>query len=748
MNASSHGDMAAFSPSQSTLLSSRRHPMRRSIFGLFFLLFITIGIEIYIYTFRTSTLLANNLLVFVMINLNIILLLALISLVVRNLLRVYFDQKSKVLGVKFRTKLITAFVGLVLCPSVLLFLFASGLITTSIENWFNMRIEQSLQDALEVAQSSARASETNALRFGVELSQLITDQRLLLPVNAERLRHVIQKKRQELYLDGVQIFSLHRQDIASVFDQSVPTAVLQELALLPLPAGFEGHTESHIVSLGLGDIIRSIVPIWSLARDKVEGAVVVIYYRPRSLVIRLQSIVQTFEDYQQLKTLKGPVKTSYITTFLIITLLIIFSAIWVGLQLAKSITIPIQRLAEGTRLVANGNLDFTVDVTSDDEIGLLVASFNQMTRDLKQSSLALEQANVGLRATNIELERRRSYMETVLENVAAGVISLDNNGRVTTMNKAAAKILELSVADCCGRPYRQVFDTSYLKPFLEFIRTMHIDNADSRQAQMQVVVKGQVLTLLVSLTFLRDSQNNALGTVVVFDDLTALMKAQQVAAWREVARSLAHEIKNPLTPIQLSAQRLQKKFRDGAADQTLVEECTTTIVQQVTGLKKLVGEFSRFARMPEPHLALHDLHKILDEVITLYSGIYNGLRFLLAYDPLVTFVELDREQIKRVFINLIENSIDAMQGEGDIRITTRLCLSRHIVQIELHDTGPGIPDSYRETIFAPYFSTKKQGTGLGLSLAHRVIADHNGALVLAETRSGSGTTFLIELPIV
>jgi two-component system nitrogen regulation sensor histidine kinase NtrY len=683
-----------------------------------------------------------------MINLNIILLLVLIVLVIRNLLKVYFDQKSKVLGVKFRTKLITAFVGLVLCPSIPLFLFASGLITTSIENWFNMRIEQSLQDAVDVAQGSTRTLETDALSFGAELSQLITDQRLLLPVNAEHLRHVIHKKRQELYLDGVQIFPLRLQEIASVFEQYVPNAVIQELALLPLQAGFEGRAESHIVSLSQGNIIRGIVPIWSPARDKVEGAVVVIYYRPHSFVTRLQSIVQTFEEYQQLKTLKGPVKTSYVTTFLMITLLIIFSAIWVGLQLAKSITVPIQRLAEGTRLVANGNLDFTVDVTSDDEIGLLIASFNQMTRDLKQSSLALEQANIGLRATNIELERRRSYMETVLENVAAGVISLDSNGRVTTMNKAAAKILELSVAECYGRPYRQVFDTSYLKPFLEFIRTMHIDNADSRQEQMQVVVKGKVLTLLVSLTFLRDSQNNALGTVVVFDDLTALMKAQKVAAWREVARSLAHEIKNPLTPIQLSAQRLQKRFREGTAEQTLVEECTTTIVQQVTGLKRLVGEFSRFARMPESKPALHDLRKILDEIIALYSGIYNGIRFVLTYDPLVTFLELDREQIKRVFINLIENSIDAMQGEGSIHITTHLCLSHHKVQIELHDTGPGIPDEYRETIFAPYFSTKNQGTGLGLSLARRVIADHNGTLVLAETPSGSGTTFLIELPIV
>jgi two-component system nitrogen regulation sensor histidine kinase NtrY len=747
MNVHQHPHSSTVDHGKSPSTGQRRKHTRHFILGLLFLLLVATSVEMYLYSFRTSSLISNDILVFVTINLNVILLTILIVLVGRNLLKVYFEHRSKVLGAKFRTRLITAFVGLALFPSVLLFVFASGLLTTSIDNWFNMPVEKSLQDALDIAQSYARASETNALSFGTELSQLITEQRMLLPANGHYLRNTLQKKRQEFFLDSIQVYGPNLQEIAVVFDAYVPQEILDPLMPDQLQAAFAGQTESHIVSLGSGDVIRGMVPVWSVGHDTVEGVVVVTYYLSHGLVTKLQSMRHTFAEYRQIKTLKGPVKGSYVMTFLMITLLIIFSAIWVGLQLAKSITVPIQQLAEGTRLVANGNLDFTLHIASDDEIGLLVASFNHMTQDLKHSKMALEQANEGLRATNVELDRRRSYMETVLENVAAGVIAIDSTGHVTTINKAAAGLLEIAVAEGLGRSYRQVFEASYLRPFLELIRTMHTEQRDSCQEQMQVMVKGKVLTLLVSLTFLKDSQNNTLGIVVVFDDLTALMQAQKVAAWREVARGLAHEIKNPLTPIQLSAQRLQKKFVDGTADRALVEECTTTIVQQVAGLKSLINEFSRFARMPEANPTSQDLHKLLDEVIALYSGTYSGLNLTATYDPSVPPLDLDREQLKRVFINLIDNAVEAMQGQGQIHLITRLCPARHVVQIEISDTGPGIPETYREKIFEPYFSTKRHGTGLGLSLVHRIISAHHGSIAVAQAPMAAGATFLIELPI-
>jgi two-component system, NtrC family, nitrogen regulation sensor histidine kinase NtrY len=279
------------------------------------------------------------------------------------------------------------------------------------------------------------------------------------------------------------------------------------------------------------------------------------------------------------------------------------------------------------------------------------------------------------------------------------------------------------------------------------IRTMHTEQRDSCREQMQVMVKGKILTLLVSLTFLKDRQHNALGIVVVCDDLTALMQAQKVAAWREVARGLAHEIKNPLTPIQLSAQRLQKKFLDGTADRAFVQECTMAIVQQVAGLKGLINEFSRFARMPEARPTPQDLRPLLDEVISLYSGTYSGLSLMATYDPLVPSLNLDREQLQRVFINLIDNAVEAMQGQGQIQIITRLCPAHHVIQIDICDTGPGIPETYREKIFEPYFSTKRHGTGLGLSLVHRIITAHHGSIAVAKASRTVGATLRIELPI-
>jgi two-component system nitrogen regulation sensor histidine kinase NtrY len=717
------------------------------IVGVIFLLLVTTSIEIYLADFHLSSLMSSNILVLVMINLNVILLTVLMVLVGRSLLKMYFEHRSKALGTRFRTRLIMAFVGLALCPSVLLFLFASGLLTTSIDNWFNRQVEKSLQDALEIAQSYARASEMNALRFGTELSQMVTEQRLLLPVHRQYLYQTLQKKRQELFLDGLQVYHSSKQEIAAVFDRYVPLDLTYPLTAAALRSPFAGQPDSHIMSLSTGDIIRALVPVWSAGRDVVEGVIVVTYYLPHGLVTKLQSMLHTFEAYRQLQTLQGPVKGSYVLTFLTITLLIIFSAIWVGLQLAKRITVPIQQLAEGTRLVAAGKLDFAIQATSEDEIGLLVASFNQMTSDLRHSKMALEQANAGLRTTNLELDRRRFYMETVLENVAAGVIAIDYTGKVTTINKAAAGLLEIVVSDGLGRPYRQVFEASYLKPLLELIRTMHVEQTDSRQEQMQIRVKGQSLTLLVSLTFLKDSQHNALGIVVVFDDLTALIHAQKIAAWREVARSLAHEIKNPLTPIQLSAQRLRKKFFDGTATPALMEECTVMIIQQVAGLKRLIDEFSRFARLPEARPTPQPLHTLLDEVLVLYSGTYDRLCLKVSHDPSIPALTLDREQIQRVFVNLIDNAVEAMHGQGTIQIVTCLCATRQVVQIRLSDTGPGIPAAYQQKIFEPYFSTKKHGTGLGLSMVQRIITAHHGSIEVHPHPPAMGATFLIEFPV-
>jgi two-component system nitrogen regulation sensor histidine kinase NtrY len=448
-----------------------------------------------------------------------------------------------------------------------------------------------------------------------------------------------------------------------------------------------------------------------------------------------------------MKILKAPIKTSYLITLLMVALLVIFCAIWFGLYLAKGITVPIQHLVEGTRAVADGNLDFRVQATSDDEIGWLVQSFNQMTDDLRTSKMALEQANAELKDRNQELEARRNYTATVLENVAAGVLSLDKHGRVSTMNRSAQMMLGIDAQEAIGRVYRHVFSATHLDSMRGLMKRLVSGRREHIADQLQFLVGGRVLILLVNISLLRDSDGHYLGMVLVFDDLTELIRAQKLAAWRDVAQGIAHEIKNPLTPIQLSAQRLRRKYREHSGDfGEVFDECTHTIITQVEGLKGLLDEFSAFARMPEAKPTPTELPPLIEEVLQLYRGAHHDIELTLSCDPAVVKVNVDGEQMKRALINLVENAIEAMHGRGHLDIVTSLDGRQQRVCIEVRDSGVGIPPQVRDKLFLPYFTTKNRGSGLGLALVNRIVADHGGRISVRDN-SPRGSIFAIELPV-
>jgi len=331
-------------------------------------------------------------------------------------------------------------------------------------------------------------------------------------------------------------------------------------------------------------------------------------------------------------------------------------------------------------------------------------------------------------------------------NIATGVISVDSHGKVSTINEAASKILNIQAKKVKGEPYKKAFDASYLDPVRAMIKVMNEARRESANGQIQIIVSGRLITLLVNVTALKNTEGKYLGMVIVFDDLTELIKAQKTAAWREVARGIAHEIKNPLTPIQLNTQRLKKKFKEGSSDFTEVfDESTDVIIQEVEGLKKLVDEFSKFARMPEPNPKPYKLHRIIDDTLSLYKDIRKGIKFLINYDSKIDIINVDHEQFKRVFINLIENSIDAVNGNGIIEIDTSLTKDSKTVRIEVKDNGIGIPDENKDKLFLPYFSTKKKGSGLGLAIANRIVVDHSG-IIRIEDNQPRGAKFIIELP--
>jgi two-component system nitrogen regulation sensor histidine kinase NtrY len=676
---------------------------------------------------------ANNIIIFSLININIILILLLIFLVIRNLVKLIFERKRKVLGAKLRTKLVVAFASLSLVPTVLLFLVAVGFITNSVEHWFKAPVEQSLQGALEVAQAYyrdfANSTVLSAQQIGKHLSRLgiFKDIRGIGP-----LREQLEAKRQEYHLSTVEIFLKGEKDTIRVEDPSLKSIFLNPPKDL-LESGFSGKEVSRILSVGEGEVIAGIAPILnSSERGEVVGVVAASFFIPKSLTVKMHEISEAFMEYKQLKILKKPIKSSYMMALLMVTLLILFSATWFGFYLAKDITVPIKDLAEATHRIATGDLNFRIQMKAADEIGTLVQSFNQMTEDLQVS--------------RFELEQRRKYMEIVLKNVAAGVISIDKKGTVTTLNTSAEQMLEVKGDEILEKRLSEGLPQEFVEQVEGLLSELTSSQRDSIEKQVTVNLKGKSLSLLINLTTLRDEEWRFLGIVAVFDDLTQLIKAQRMAAWREVARRIAHEIKNPLTPIQLSAQRLRKRYLEKLQqDGTVFDECTRTIVKQVEELKGMVNEFSNFARMPASQPTPNHLNEIIQETLVLFKQAHKDVRFeFIPHD--LPILNVDRNQMKRVMINLIKNSLAAVGRDGEIKIQTSYDSKLQTVRLEVSDNGCGIPDEDKGRLFEPYFSTKKSGTGLGLAIVNAIIADHNGYIRVRDNEP-KGTAFLIELPV-
>jgi two-component system nitrogen regulation sensor histidine kinase NtrY len=516
-----------------------------------------------------------------------------------------------------------------------------------------------------------------------------------------------------------------------------------------LKKSYEEGTDNHIIqSSQHGELVSGIVPIFSRTETKgVVGLIVLEEFIPGALRNKLQVISRGFEEYKQLKMLKTPIKVSLMIWLSIVTLIIIFSSVWFGFFLSKGITVPIQELAEGTDRIASGDYDFFIDLEAKDEIGDLVNSFNKMTLDLKNSKKQLEQANEELLRSNIEIEQRRLYMEITLANVAAGVVSADANGKILTINKSLEKMLNIKAEEIIGKNYKDIIEKEHVDVINEFRGDKSLKRKGFMERQIRLSLGGKMLTLLVSLNMLSDDRGKYLGLVAVFEDLSEIGRAQRMAAWREVARRIAHEVKNPLTPIKLSAQRLKKRYGDNMAkdDSKIFEDCTDMIINQVDELKGLVNEFSSFARMPTSNPVPDDLNQIIKESVRLYKEAQN-VSITFNDSKELPQLPVDREQMKRVLINLLDNAIDATDGKGEIVLDLNYKKEEEIVKIEVADNGKGIQPDHKIKLFEPYFSTKKHGTGLGLTIVNTIINDHKG-LIRVEDNRPRGTRFIIELPV-
>jgi len=693
---------------------------------------------------------SGNVLVFALININILLLLLMIFLVLRNLVQLVFERRRRFLGAKLRTKLVIAFVSLSLIPTGLLFFIALQFVSSSMDYWFNTNVEQSLMESLEVAKTvyqdyreqAARQAETIAGRIETR-SVRDPDAAMLAPLLTEIVNSGV--------VNGLEVVTNQKTMEITFFDRQLQAKPIPDIPVDLLNEVLAGARHQVVVQpVAQGELIRGLAlfRMPGAAAEDCNHVLIASILIPSSRLDRLSLISKGLEGYRQLMLLKAPIKTSLLVMLLIVTLLIVFCAIWFGFYMARGLTVPIGKLAEATRRVADGELDFVIEKTSADEMGTLVDSFNSMTRDILVSKQQLEEANLALRQSYQELDTRRRYTETILQNVAAGVISIDEQGRITTLNKFAAELLHLDKREILGRDYREVLQPSHLQILENFLAELKGADKSFIQRPIRLSIHNETFLLRINFTRLTDEEGTPLGAVLVFDNLTELEKAQRMAAWREVARRIAHEVKNPLTPIQLSAQRLRKKYLERLSGDTEVFDlCTKTIINQVEELKRLVGEFSNFARMPAVEKSMNSLLDMAREALVLYQGSHKNIRFTLAGGEDIPRFLFDLKQLKRVLINLLDNAVAALPPEGGvIEIELSNDSANRRALLEVRDNGHGVKDEDKPRLFEPYFSTKKTGTGLGLAIASTVVADHGGYISVKDNQP-KGARFVVELPL-
>jgi len=702
---------------------------------------------------------------FGLLNFNLVILIALVWLVFRNIGKLFIERRRRILGARLKSKLTIAFLAFSIIPTIVLFLISALYINSSFDKWFSLKVQNTLQASLDITRTYYRNTEQTAMHFAEHLAKGIgrrlEPKRKAIPLDGwtvdmpSWIEPYLHDQRDLLALDALEFYADPLDE--RVLSQRALTPetgnVYPRLTLESLDKAFAGEKVPVLQHLGNGDLIRCLVPVraGALASSPVVGVLAVDAYIPVSLVNKVDEIASVFDDYKDSNPLKYPMKSAYLVILIMITLVIIFVAIWVGFYMARELTVPVERLVYGAQAVGAGNLDVSITASGHDEISVLVESFNKMTQDLRENRARLIQAGA-------DLETRRLQLEAVLANIGTGVIAVDNNGLITTFNRAVARLLAIEPEQALGHRYVDVLSGEAM-PLTEVIdrafgSVKGKGSAAAEVTQWNFRSPDEFKALSAVVTPLREG-DTIWGVVAVIDDMTHLIKGQREMAWREVARRIAHEIKNPLTPIKLSAQRLQRRMGDyRGRESALLKECTETIIKHTDELKEMVNEFSNFARFPEASPAPHDLNMAMNEVIKLFQQAHPGVHFKVELENRVPVFEFDRDQIKRVLINLLDNAVavlQAMPGTNAVPKIKQIKVASHyndqleIAVIEVADNGPGMSEDVKARVFEPYFSTKTGGTGLGLAIAKRIVNDHDG-FIRVQSAPGEGTQFLIELP--
>ncbi|MEO5376393.1 MAG: ATP-binding protein [Magnetococcus sp. DMHC-6] len=694
-----------------------------------------------------------------LIYINLFLILVFAFLVIRNLSRLWLDHRRQRTGSRLRTRMVALFVALSLLPTLIIAILSVNFLNRGVDSWFSDRITFALDHSLEVARSYYRENQKTVRHDAEDIARNRTVLRALSLQGSEAATAALEVERHARGLDEIAII---RADGARI-------ARAGELPFDPIPdltSISEGSTHAILITNDTGDRVRAFVKL----NDELYLSTG--HWIDHQILGQMETIEATYVEYHQLRAAHGLLKINHTVTLILITLLLLLTAFWSGFRIADGITDPITELVLGTRQVSMGDLTVKLEVTGNDELSTLMAAFNAMTRKLDENRQELQ-------STNELLEERQRFMAAIVNNISSGVISVNRQAQITLINPVAANLLNMNVGEAIGTPYSQILPAAILHPIETLLNSsMHrfsstsaplsaSDTANSGddycQLSTQIQLQGPVkpLTLLARITFLEsrpstanDHTSSGQSFIATFDDLTDVLLAQRTHAWSEVARRIAHEIKNPLTPIQLWAQRMRRKYlqpmpSDQQPDWRILDEGTSSIIHQVDELKILVNEFSTFARMPRPSFKNHDFHDTIRKVILLYDTDQKSFTIQTDFDPKLPEFPFDQGQIRQVLTNLMTNAIAACQeqhAESLLFIKTELSENGNWVRLEFADNGPGIPPQDRDRIFEPYFTTRKKGTGLGLAIVKKIIEDHGGTIRMRESL-WKGALMEINIPL-
>lgn len=659
-------------------------------------------------------------------------------ILIRNLIKLYYDRSKPYKGGRFKNRLVFFFISFSIIPTLLLFFFATDLITNGIEKWFKADIESIMNKFEDLEKSYYDKAKDDLKHFARQLKDQIQFYQMYTRENKHFLSNKTKKAMKEYNLDVVNIY-INRQEEISLLK---PTISLRDYKDLPqefLWSDLGGAEPIRSDPMKKGQLIRHGVNFETKNGDKVQ--VIIGMFFPEKYIKNLNMLSSMVNKYTQLKEIKDPVKSTYMLMFVFITTLIIFSASWLGVFLARGITVPIEKLVTASSEISKGNLDVRIDYQPKDEFSILVKEFNRMVSDLKENRDKLNKRT-------IELRQRRSITETILKHITTGVIALNSRAEIIDINPGAEEMLALSSENSIKKHYSEVISSKAYHGINQMIEKAFDTNFKIIEKDIDLKVTGRLLTLAVKITQIRNPINNKFsGILVVLTDLTDLIKAQRMLVWREVAKRIAHEIKNPLTPITISSQRIFKALEQPDEKFRKITEDSLNIIQQeLDSIKGLANEFANFARLPKMNFTKGDINQILEKLTSVYASIYEHIDFNVNLDvEMPMLVKVDQEQVKRVFVNIIDNAVQSMGEKGSLEIVSRYNTESQFIRVEVADDGPGISDEDKQKLFIPYFSNKASGTGLGLAIAHNIIEEHNG-MISVEDNNPKGARLIIEIP--